>query len=156
MPDTNSTTSLTKSEAKPSFEQVREAILDAEPTLLTLAHMDIEWVMENGKENKTYTQWVAECIRDGAKARKRTVEYGVKVRKLKAEDEARAANMDNFAKYLLSNPTMIMEAKAGNPAKMLQVGASFKIPINEILQYLVPAPAAPATAEPVKDPNPAQ
>lgn len=113
-----------------TFAQIAEAVADASPATLEVAAKDVQWIMQHDDDKHSLTHWVAECLKIGAVAKKRSIEYTIATRAAKERDKKQAANIEAFAKYILLTPDVLKDL-----AKLIEVAAKFEIPTNLVLEY---------------------
>lgn len=136
MENTNATTTTPTVATKPQLtdEQLRALRMDhAYNTIGTvdasLSDSDICWLVQNDENKRSYDYWFSESLREGAKAKKRTMEYSLNAKRRASAEKKQTDNEEKFMKYLLSNPET-----AGDLPKLLVIATAFEIPTNIVME----------------------
>lgn len=104
------------------------ALAASSPAEISLAHEDMQWLVTNDEEKRSFNFWFSKSMRDGAKACRRSVQYTLDNKRRAKNEDKQKANEENFTKYLLNNP----ETAADLP-KLLVIATAFEIPVNIVM-----------------------
>lgn len=119
-----------------THETVLDAITDVGAAQLTSAAINLQWLVEHDDESRSVSYWLGQCIKAGADAKRRSVEYTVSSREARKAQADAQSNMAAFTNALAMNPSIMSEAKQGDSSLLLKVAGSFQIPTNVVLALL--------------------
>lgn len=129
-----------------TFEQVREAVQNAAPATLDCAAKDIQWMIERcdkypkfDLKKLTLVDWVAECVKRGAEYHRYAMERKIETKQAEAEQTEKAANLEAFAKFILTQPDILKDL-----SKLIAAAIPFKVPIDLLMNYYTKNQQAPA------------